>query len=183
MGRGLLTHLSALRPPSTPTGTPSLFSLRPATLDDLPALERFVLASRANAEIFTGVQDETKQLCYLLGDRPPAYVPPAHPLNPFFVLEKRDTPDGPPRVVAAAGLPMYKPGRQTVTVHPLLWDGMEDASAVAQAIVPALISAVAALPTADGSPTTCVPSPFTSCVHELTPSFVPQTRDPALDPS
>ncbi|KAJ7926170.1 hypothetical protein B0H13DRAFT_1972934, partial [Mycena leptocephala] len=105
----------------TPTGTPSLFSLRPATLDDLPALERFVLASRANAEIFTG---------------------------------KRDTPDGPPRVVAAAGLPMYKPGRQTVSVHPLLWDGMEDASAVAQAIVPALISAVAALPTADGSPTT-----------------------------
>jgi hypothetical protein len=78
---------------------------------------------------------------------------------------------------------MYKPGRQTVSVHPLLWDGMEDASAVAQAIVPALISAVAALPTADGSPATCVPSPFTSCVHELTSSFVPQTRDPALDPS
>ncbi|KAJ6537615.1 hypothetical protein B0H19DRAFT_371863 [Mycena capillaripes] len=155
MGRGLVTHISALRP-APPADAPSLLSLRPATLDDLSTLERFVLAPRARAELFTGFQDAatlTAHLRYALGDRPPAYITPAFPVAPFFILEKRDAPDTPPRAVAAAGLYMYSPGAPTAVVHPLLWDGVEDASTVVQAIVPALVSAVGALPTADGSPT------------------------------
>ncbi|KAF7341104.1 hypothetical protein MVEN_01844600 [Mycena venus] len=155
MGRGLVTHVSALNPSSSPASAPSLFSLRPATLDDLPALERFVLAPRTKAEIFTGAKDSatlTAQLRYLLGDRPPAYTSPAYPVDPFFVLEKRDVPDASPRVVAAAGIRLSKPGAPTAVVHPLLWDGVEDAFAVAQAIVRPLVSAVGALPPADGSP-------------------------------
>ncbi|KAJ7879055.1 hypothetical protein B0H14DRAFT_3435292 [Mycena olivaceomarginata] len=150
MGRGLITHISALSPPSPPTDASS-FTLRAGTLDDVPALERSVLAPRANAGIFIGMQDSTtltSQLHYLLGDRPPSFT---GAVDPFFVLEKRDTPDTPPRVVAAAGL-RGRPGAPTAVVHPLLWDGVENASIVAQALVRALVSAVGTLPTADGSP-------------------------------
>ncbi|KAJ6537730.1 hypothetical protein B0H19DRAFT_373344 [Mycena capillaripes] len=54
LGRGLVTHVSALRPPSLGMA-PSPFSLRPATLADLPALECLVSAPRAAADIFAGV--------------------------------------------------------------------------------------------------------------------------------
>ncbi|KAJ7841430.1 hypothetical protein B0H13DRAFT_1910296 [Mycena leptocephala] len=89
MGHGLVTHLSALGPSSPPADAPSLFSLRPATLDDLPALELFVLAPRASAEIFAGMQDSTTltaQLRYLLGDRSPAYASPAYAERPGGIV-------------------------------------------------------------------------------------------------
>ncbi|KAF8205460.1 hypothetical protein K438DRAFT_1963903 [Mycena galopus ATCC 62051] len=124
MGRGLITHFPPLAP--SKNAPPSLFTLRPATLDDLPALERL-----------TG---------------PPPTPHPLTPWTPFFVLEKRDMLDAPPRVVAAAAVRTPKPGASTAVVNPLLWDVVEDASAVAQAIARALVGAVRAPPTTDGSP-------------------------------
>ncbi|KAJ7466144.1 hypothetical protein B0H11DRAFT_2048605 [Mycena galericulata] len=157
MGRGLITHVSGLPPASPPThGMQSRYSLRRATASDIPDLERLVLAPRATAEIFHAVGDTATmhaQLAWLLGHRPPVYSSPEYPVDPFFVLEKRDTPEAPPRVVAAAFLRMYEPGSPRVMVNPLLWDGEENASAVAQAIVHELIQAVEALPTPDGSQT------------------------------
>ncbi|KAF7341103.1 hypothetical protein MVEN_01844500 [Mycena venus] len=139
MGRGLSTHLSGLSPPPT-DAPPSPYTLRRATLDDLPALERLVHAPRSKAEIFIGTQSKDAasliaQLRYVLGDRLPAYAPPAFPVDPYFILEKRDTdtPDAPPGIVA---------GRRVA----------ENASAVVQALVRPLASAIGVLPTADGSP-------------------------------
>ncbi|KAJ7465985.1 hypothetical protein FB451DRAFT_1261529 [Mycena latifolia] len=140
MGRGLMTHLSALRPYTAPVeGVLAPFSLRPATLADIPELERLVAAPRATADIFAGVTAPTlnAQLRWILGERPAGYTFPVHP---FFVLEKRDTPDAAPRIVAAAGL--LNSGEPKAGVHPLLWDGVEDASAVTVAIVRQLIPAV-----------------------------------------
>lgn len=155
MGRGLVTYLSPPNP-NVPTNTSSSFALRPATLDDLPVLERLVTAPRAGAEIFVGVRESARprQLRHLLGDRPPAYPSDTHPTDPWFVLEKRNTPEAPPRVVAAAGLRTQKLGvRPTVPrVHPLLWDGVEDASVVAQAITRELVREVEAQLAANGSP-------------------------------
>jgi hypothetical protein len=56
--------------------------------------------------------------------------------------------------VAAAGLRTKKLGvRPTVPrVHPLLWDGVEDASAVAQAITRELVREVEAQLAANGAP-------------------------------
>jgi hypothetical protein len=159
IGRGLITHTSALHPANRPVGPQSPFTLRPATFDDLPVLARLVLAPRAGAEIFTGGKDTATlyaRLRWLIGDRPAAYPASAYPVEPFFVLEKRGTPAASPHVVAAAGLMMFTPGGPTANVHPLLWDGVEDASAVTLALVPALIDAVKALPAADGSPSKCV---------------------------
>ncbi|KAJ7680072.1 hypothetical protein B0H17DRAFT_1138830 [Mycena rosella] len=123
MGRGLVTHVSALRP------------------QRLPALERLVTAPRATADIFMGAAAPVlqKQLRWLLGERPAGYTFPVHP---FFVLEKRDAPDAAPRIVAAAGL--MNSDAAKAAVHPLLWDGVEDASAVALAVVRQLILALEA---------------------------------------
>ncbi|KAJ7777528.1 hypothetical protein DFH07DRAFT_1056377 [Mycena maculata] len=154
MGRGLVTHVSALPPASPPTQC--RYSLRRATPLDIPDLERLVLAPRATAEIFHAVGDTATmraQLAWLLGQRPPAYSSPEDPVDPFFVLETRAAPEAPPRVVAAAFLRMYEPGSPRITVNPLLWDGAENASAVAQALVRELVQAVEALPTPDGSQT------------------------------
>ncbi|KAJ7119554.1 hypothetical protein C8R44DRAFT_877974 [Mycena epipterygia] len=159
MSRDLVTYTAILRPAST-SPAPSRYSLRLATFNDIPTLERLVLAPRAIAEIFTGVSTSklTSQLRWLLGDRPAAYAGPAHR---YFILEKRDTPDAAPRVVAAAGvldntaaiaaglLDRSAPPR----VHPLLWDGVEDASAVTLAIVRELRSALDAQLAADGTST------------------------------
>ncbi|KAJ7465989.1 hypothetical protein FB451DRAFT_1261539 [Mycena latifolia] len=143
MGRGLITHLSALCPYTVPAaeGAPAPFALRPATLADLPDLERLVTAPRATADIFAGVDAPmlNGQLRWLLGERPAGYTFPVHP---FFVLEKHDAPDAAPRIVAAAGL--LNSGEPKAGVHPLLWDGVEDASAVTVAIVRQLIPALEA---------------------------------------
>ncbi|KAJ6539832.1 hypothetical protein DFH09DRAFT_1368655 [Mycena vulgaris] len=144
-GRGLVTHLSAVRPlPPAAATALEPFTLRPATLDDLPALERLVEAPRATADISLGFAAPVlhAQLRWLLGERPAHYAFPTHP---FFVLEKRDAPDASPRIVAAAGL--MNTAAPKAGVHPLLWDGAEDASAVALAVVRRLIPALeAALP-------------------------------------
>ncbi|KAJ7154138.1 hypothetical protein C8R46DRAFT_1356888 [Mycena filopes] len=148
VGRGLVTHVSDLRPTNPDPDDP--FSLRQATLDDLPALERLVLvlAPRANTEIFIGVKDTATlraQLHWALGDRPQSYTGPAYPVHPFFILEKYELDEPVPRIVAAAGLTMYK--RSTgADVSPLLWDGKENVSAVVRALVPALIRAANELP-------------------------------------
>ncbi|KAJ7772846.1 hypothetical protein DFH07DRAFT_801708 [Mycena maculata] len=150
MGRGLITHASTLDP-ATPADTPSPFSLRLATLDDLPALRGLVCAQRTTSDIFVGVDAATlhTHLRWLLGNRPAVYTTPDYPVRPFFVLEKRDTPNTPPRIVATAGL--YNSGAPTAIVHPLLWDGEEDASAVTVAMVRELVPALKAIPAAGGS--------------------------------
>ncbi|KAJ7627787.1 hypothetical protein DFH06DRAFT_1304459 [Mycena polygramma] len=137
LGRGLITHESTLRPHITTE--PSPFSLRPATLADLPSLEQLVTAPRATADIFAGVSGTVlqAQLRWILGDRPSSCAAPSYPACPFFDLEKRDYPELAPRVVAAAGL--LNRGTPSATVHPLLWDGVEDASAVTVALARQLI--------------------------------------------
>ncbi|KAF7341101.1 hypothetical protein MVEN_01844300 [Mycena venus] len=90
-----------------------------------PRLSASSLAPHAKAEMFTDAKDSatlTAWLCYLLGDRSAAHISPAYSVDPFFVLEKRDAPNGPPRVFAAAGLCLSKSGGPTAVVHPLLWD-------------------------------------------------------------
>ncbi|KAJ7126160.1 hypothetical protein C8R44DRAFT_874538 [Mycena epipterygia] len=167
MSRDLVTHAASLRPAST-NPDPSSFSLRLATLDDAPTLERLVLAPRATAEIFTGVPAPklTSQLRWFLGDRPAAYANATHN---YFVLEKRDTPDATPRAVAAVGVldravaaaaaaaaagpAGARSSAPSAKVHPLLWDGVEDASAVAVAVVRELRSTLDAQLAADGAPT------------------------------
>ncbi|KAJ7772833.1 hypothetical protein DFH07DRAFT_1057225, partial [Mycena maculata] len=121
-----LTHTSALRP-APPADAPSPFSLRPATPDDLPTLERLACAPRATADIFPGVDAPMlqSQLRWLMGARPSAFSTRDYPVHPFFVLEKRDTDR--PRIVAAAGFLSYNRSAPTAIVHPLLWDGVEDA--------------------------------------------------------
>ncbi|KAJ6622150.1 hypothetical protein B0H10DRAFT_2014520 [Mycena sp. CBHHK59/15] len=128
LGRGLVTH----------TATP--YTLRRATSADLPALERLVCAPRAAADIFAGLAAPAlkQQLRWLLGERPSPYAAAeAYPVHPFFVLETHG------RVVAAAGL-KNTPSTQTaaVHVHPLLWDGDEDASAISLTLARELIKAV-----------------------------------------
>ncbi|KAJ7270188.1 hypothetical protein C8J57DRAFT_305219 [Mycena rebaudengoi] len=154
-GRELVTH-NPLR--ITTAAESSAFSLRPAMLADVPALERLVYTPRASAEIFLGVSPAAlhKQLRWLLGDRPAPYNDPSpfYPAHPFFVLEKRDGEAAVPRIVAAAGLqntPSAKTAHPLVAVHPLLWDGEEDASAVALAIAPQLVRAVDDILTRDDS--------------------------------
>ncbi|KAJ7031272.1 hypothetical protein C8F04DRAFT_1186122 [Mycena alexandri] len=156
VGRGLVTHVSDLRPYTPPADDPFSYNLREATLDDLPAIERLVqvLAPRANTEIFIGVKDTATlraQLRWALGDRPEAYSGPEYPVHPFFVLEKCDVNEEEPRIVAAAGLTMYKRSHGA-DVSPLLWDGMENVSAVVQALVPALINAGNELPVQGRAP-------------------------------
>ncbi|KAJ7121734.1 hypothetical protein C8R43DRAFT_74001 [Mycena crocata] len=157
LGRGLLTHLSTLRPASTES---SPLSLRPARLDDLPDLERMANAPRATAELFTADSDASMlkiHLRWMLGDRPSDYPTPAFPVHPFFVLEKRDIADGPPRIVAGAGLYNYSASQPTAVAHALLWDGVEDASAVAVAVARGLVAvleAKAAAETPASKPTT-----------------------------
>jgi hypothetical protein len=80
------------------------------------------------------------QLRWLLGDRPESYSAAVYPVHPFFVLEKRDSPKFTLRVVGAAGL--LNSSSPSAIVHPLLWDGMEDASSVALAVVCGLIQAL-----------------------------------------
>ncbi|KAJ6453897.1 hypothetical protein C8R47DRAFT_1167669 [Mycena vitilis] len=137
LGRGLITHESTLRK-YTATESSS-FSLRPATLADLPSLEHLVTAPRATTDIFAGVSATVlqEQLRWILGDRPASCAAPTYPTFPFFVLEKRDSPESAPRVVAAAGL--LNLGAPSAIVHPLLWDGVEDASAVTVALVRQLV--------------------------------------------
>ncbi|KAJ6455566.1 hypothetical protein C8R47DRAFT_1166011 [Mycena vitilis] len=136
LGRGMVTHMSTLHPPVS--ADPSPFTLRLATLADLTSLERLVTAPRAIADIFIGVSNPKlhAQLRWILGDRPTSCPAPTYPVNPFFVLEKRETSD----IVAAAGL--LNRGSTSATVHPLLWDGAEDASAVTLALVRQLIEAL-----------------------------------------
>ncbi|KAJ7649024.1 hypothetical protein DFH06DRAFT_1208800 [Mycena polygramma] len=133
VGHGLATHVSSLRPPVS--ADPSPFLLRLATLADLPCLERLVTAPRPTADIFVGVSAPTlhAQLRWILGDRPASCAVPTYPVNPFFVLEKRENS----HIVAAAGL--LNRGTASVTVHPLLWDGVENASAVTVTLVRQLI--------------------------------------------
>lgn len=61
-----------------------------------------------------------------------------HDSGPFLLLEKEG------RCVAATGL-MKKPSAKTpghvITVHPVLWDGSEDASATAVALLQHLVPA------------------------------------------
>ncbi|KAJ7465969.1 hypothetical protein FB451DRAFT_1486183 [Mycena latifolia] len=152
MGRGLITHLSALRPYTAPgEGAPAPFALRPATLADLPELERLVTAPRAAADIFAGVAAPVlrAQLRWLLGERPAAYIFPVHF---FFVLEKRDAPDTALRIVAAAGLLNPRPrstpfsGMASKTHLPLQspsWAGVPSLPAFLRAISPALTARVA----------------------------------------
>ncbi|KAK7038306.1 hypothetical protein R3P38DRAFT_3182399 [Favolaschia claudopus] len=172
MGHGLITHTSTLGPPSPPAPTPppsetSAFSLRQATSNDVPALERLVLASRTHADIFITTrtpENLTSQLRWMVGERPPGYAPPEYPHAPFFVLEReiRGEEDAEKekgggrekRIVAAVGLRRYEAGASNINIHPVLWDGEESASGVVQAIVPELVKAVEALPGKDdGSPT------------------------------
>ncbi|KAJ7706749.1 hypothetical protein B0H17DRAFT_1192325 [Mycena rosella] len=124
---------AATSPPAPPASVHHHRAL-PGTLADLPTLERLVCAPRATAEIFTGISAEnlTAQLRWVLGDRPASHAPSA---NRFFVLERWDTP----RVVAAANV--LDNAVVAAAVHPLLSDGVEDASAVARAIMPALRNA------------------------------------------
>ncbi|KAJ7101888.1 hypothetical protein C8R44DRAFT_348668 [Mycena epipterygia] len=154
LGRGLVTHIATLRPANPPAAaTPPPFTLRLATLADLPALESLVTVPRATANIFAGVSAPVlqAQLRWLLGARAGPY---AFPVHPFYVLEKRDAPDAPPRVVAAAGL--LNSGVPAAAVHPLLWDGIEDASAVALAVVRQLVPALEATFTAEGPKLTTI---------------------------
>ncbi|KAJ6586344.1 hypothetical protein DFH09DRAFT_255372 [Mycena vulgaris] len=156
IGCGLVTHTSLLG--SAGLTLLSSFSLRPATLNDLPALERLVYAPRATSELFTGSPPAMlqAQLRWLLGNRPAAYGAAAfYPVHPFFVLEKCDTPEAPPRVVAAAGLintPSVNAPHPVATVHPLLWDGVENASAVAKALALELVRALDAILADGGAP-------------------------------
>ncbi|KAJ7726151.1 hypothetical protein DFH07DRAFT_244910 [Mycena maculata] len=145
-GRGLVTHVSALRAPNPPE--PLAFSLRSATLDDLPALERLFNIPRTTADIFAGVSAPVlhAQLRWFLGDRPAAYTSPSCHVPPFFILEKRDMPHAPPHVVAAG----MHGGPPSTTVGPLLWDSIEDASAVTLGLVRALKEALDRHVAADG---------------------------------
>ncbi|KAK7038311.1 hypothetical protein R3P38DRAFT_2905563 [Favolaschia claudopus] len=147
MGLGLLTHAAALT--KAPEAS-SPYLLRRATLDDVPALDRMVLAPRSEADIFIGAKDAetlTAQLRYILGDCSAAYASRTdYPLEPVFVLEKEigggtDTCTATPShvVVAAARLRRPRQGDSSTVVHPLLWDGEEDASAVACAIAKGLV--------------------------------------------
>ncbi|KAF7366152.1 GNAT family N-acetyltransferase [Mycena venus] len=142
MGRGLITHVSGL-PPASPTtdGIQARYSLRRATASDIPDLEHLVLAPRATAEIFHAVGDTATM--------PHRSIPLTHSSSWRNTAHQRR----PPRVVAAVFLRMYAPGSPRIMVNPLLWDGEENASAVAQAIVRELIQAVEALPTPNGSQT------------------------------
>ncbi|KAJ7919654.1 hypothetical protein B0H13DRAFT_1868413 [Mycena leptocephala] len=126
----------------TIVGIPMYYRTHGATLSDLPALERLVSVPRATADIFAGVSTPMlrAQLRWLLGDRPESYSAAVYPVHPFFVLEKRDSPKFTLRVVGAAGL--LNSSSPSAIVHPLLWDGMEDASSVALAVVRGLIQAL-----------------------------------------
>ncbi|KAJ7706755.1 hypothetical protein B0H17DRAFT_1125593 [Mycena rosella] len=100
-------QMAATSPPAPPSTTTELssFCLRPAVLAVLHTLERLVCALRATAEIFTPLAPR----------RPP------HVLCPAPTLEKRDTPEATPRVVAAAAGRLN--GSAAAAFHPMLWDG------------------------------------------------------------
>ncbi|KAJ7706721.1 hypothetical protein B0H17DRAFT_1192297 [Mycena rosella] len=76
-----LAIMAATSPPAPPASVHHHRAL-PGTLADLSTLERLICAPHATAEIFIG--------------RPSS--------GQFFVLEKRDTPDAAPRVVAAVNV-------------------------------------------------------------------------------
>jgi hypothetical protein len=144
IGGDLVTHTSALRAPGTTD--PSPFSIRRATLADIPTLEQLVCVPRARAEIFVPISATAlpSRLRWLLGDRPPAFLGPSYPSSTFFLLEKRETAEAPPRVVAAVGVVdnataaaagLLQGSAPSATVQSLLWDGVEDSSAVTAAIV------------------------------------------------
>jgi hypothetical protein len=124
MGRVLVTHTSALCAPSP--ADPSSFALRPATLADLSGLEQLVCLPRAKAEIFVDTA-LCSRLRWLLGDRPAAYVGSSYPTITFFLLEKRDTAEAAPRVVAAVAVVdngiaagQLQPSEPSTTVEKLL---------------------------------------------------------------
>ncbi|KAJ7453538.1 hypothetical protein B0H11DRAFT_2326020 [Mycena galericulata] len=188
IGRGLVTHTSALplnfRPADTDTDTnPSsadaAYALRPATLADLPAVERLYHAQRATPDIFPSAAADAplKHLRWALGDRPDAYPAPTYPVSPFFVLEKRgggaQAADAGADADANAGAEV---GARIVAAAVTL--------ALVRALVPALNALPAPAPAGEASSTKYTfPLPYQNL--PLTQAhFVPRQTDrhPALDP-
>lgn len=145
-----MTYISSISASALTTPAESAYSMRAATISDLPILESLVVSSRGSTELFSGVSSSDalrSQLEWMLGQRPPPFdgESPIYDNGPFFLLNKGD------RTVAAAGLskkPNPKTSSPSIVVHPLLWDGKEDASktvvALVQHIVPAINNMLAA---------------------------------------
>jgi hypothetical protein len=162
LGRGLVTYTTSLPPTGKSIPPDSPFSIRPALFDDLLTLESLVSSSRDSKALFFGTSLEAlrRQLSWLLGSRPSPFEgeSPFYSVNPWFVLEKKNT-SGQTQVVAAVGLqnrPSAKMPAPMFGVHPLLWNGKENASAVVVAMLQHLVPAVNDILRNDGGPAECV---------------------------
>jgi hypothetical protein len=158
LGRGLVTYTSSLPLTGKLVSPDSPFSIRPAVLEDILTLESLVLSSRDSQALFSGTSSEAlrSQLSWLLGSRSSPFQGDSavYSINPWFVLEKKNV-NGQVQVVAAVGLqnrPSAKTPFPIIGVHPLLWDGKEDASAVVVAMLQHLVPAVNNILKKDGDP-------------------------------